>query len=105
MFIIDDNFIDNENIINDPNRDRKKIVLNNVIITFPSNYKLPNPFCCPVCEYPMREQNDAASYEEDKCCNFCQTFFAKKNKEKWNSGWRPEKKEIEQVMLSIGMNI
>ncbi len=54
------------------------------------------PLACPVCDYLMRNLNDEKSYHEFKCCESCETFWARPNLEKWKDGWRPNKEQIEQ---------
>lgn len=48
------------------------------------------PFFCPVCEYPMKQAEDAASFREFSCCRLCDLYWKRsgleipeKTSERW----------------------
>jgi len=71
----------------------KQIEKNLTLIT-PGTKKKTRPFFCDVCGFAMSTFNDFSSYDALECCDFCAKKWAEKNREKWVSGWRPEKEDI-----------
>jgi len=63
------------------------------------------PLFCPVCTRVLTSQEDITSFRELECCEFCDTFWARPNFEKWKLGWRPlienVEKLIDEKMLDI----
>lgn len=53
------------------------------------------PLSCPVCDYVMRSREDEKSFRQFSCCETCDTMWARPNQEKWKSGWRPIKEEVD----------
>jgi hypothetical protein len=56
------------------------------------------PFYCPNCNILLRNLEDEQSYRDFFCCNFCADIWARPNKEKWLSGWRPAEDVIKQQL-------
>ena len=54
------------------------------------------PLFCPVCEFVMNSADDIDSYSKYFCCFECEMKWAQSRSDMWNSGWRPEKKEIDE---------
>jgi hypothetical protein len=62
-----------------------------VVVVFPlNNDKVIIPFFCPVCEYPMKQADDAQSYRELQCCYMCDLYWKRsditvpeKTSERW----------------------
>ena len=52
------------------------------------------PFFCPICECSISNNVDVEAYLRVECCRDCENDFAEVNLSLWNSGNRPEKKEI-----------
>ena len=53
------------------------------------------PFFCPICERPMKSGNlDIISYTKYNCCNYCFIDFVEGFEDQWESGFRPDKKQI-----------
>lgn len=82
----------------DENKDRYVSYVGKMKIEIPSDYKLPSPIFCPICIRCMRGMYDHISYDKNKCCNFCETYFLKPNQEKWESGWRPSHDEVSKLI-------
>ena len=56
------------------------------------------PFSCPVCDYLMRTSDDERSYHNFKCCESCETFWARPNLSLWKNGWRPSKEQVDSKL-------
>jgi|TARA_Y100000310_G_scaffold233177_1_gene236031 hypothetical protein len=56
------------------------------------------PAKCSLCTFPMRELDDAISYTSYECCSKCYVQFVEGRKDRWNSGWRPEKEELSKFI-------
>jgi hypothetical protein len=52
------------------------------------------PLFCPNCKMAMSLTEDYIYYSKYKACSSCSIKYAEGNKEKWNNGWRPTRKEI-----------
>lgn len=75
--------------------DNKQIKLfhnGKVVVVAPlDNDKVIIPFFCPVCEYPMKQADDAQSYREFQCCHMCDMYWKRsgiepdKSSERWTS--------------------
>ena len=63
-----------------------------VLIQKSSSRKVP--LFCPVCKMAMSSNDDYIYYSKYAACSFCSVKYAEGNKLKWESGWRPSKKEI-----------
>lgn len=50
----------------------------------------PVPLFCPVCKTAMKDAQDAQYYRKWGACYNCGTMHAEPNREKWQSGWRPD---------------
>jgi hypothetical protein len=51
------------------------------------------PYFCPVCHSPMGSSLAVAAYRRVQACDMCEDYIYFPNKEKWDSGWRPQVKE------------
>ena len=52
-----------------------------VIVIAPADCdKLIVPFHCPVCEYPMKQAQDAQSFREHGCCGMCELCWINNGK-------------------------
>ena len=51
-----------------------------VVISPKNNDKIIIPFHCPVCEYPMKQADDAESYRSFTCCSACDLFWMRSKK-------------------------
>jgi hypothetical protein len=56
------------------------------------------PLACPVCDYLLRNIDDEKSYNEFKCCEHCETFWARPNLTAWRRGWRPTKEQVAEKL-------
>lgn len=60
-----------------------------VVISPRNNDFIIVPFFCPMCEYPMKQAEDAESYRGHTCCHLCELNWASsnetpdKNSERW----------------------
>lgn len=52
-------------------------------------------FFCELCENLSISSTDSVSKTFIGACRSCELKFFEPNREKWNKGWRPEKKEVE----------
>ena len=50
--------------------------------------------CCPVCDYVLRDLEDITSCRDNKCCVECWLTFGQSDRERWNSGWRPDQEKL-----------
>lgn len=64
----------------------------------PAEEKQAIPLACPVCDYLLRTIEDERSYHQFKCCEHCETFWARPNQTKWKEGWRPTKEQINEKL-------
>ena len=63
------------------------------------------PLVCPVCDYLMRNSDDEKSYIQFGCCESCELVWARPHREIWDSGWRPDKKIVQEKMRDNFMNV
>ena len=56
------------------------------------------PHVCPVCDYLLRTLDDENAYREFGCCDKCADKWARPNRQKWESGYRPNKFEAQQYI-------
>jgi len=64
----------------------------------PEQEKETIPLACPVCEYLLRTAADEKSYHQFKCCEHCETFWARPNQPAWKEGWRPTKEQVNEKL-------
>ena len=50
---------------------------------------------CPVCEIYSFEIKDNMYMTKFSCCYLCYKQFVEQREERWNSGWRPDKNEVD----------
>lgn len=73
--------------------DNKQITLHHngkvVVISPIQNDKIIVPFHCPICEYPMKQAEDAQSFREFHSCHMCELYWVRskieidKGSERW----------------------
>ena len=52
------------------------------------------PISCPVCRVFFSSNLDLRSYRNSSCCSFCETKYAYLDRESWDKGSRPSRKDI-----------
>ena len=67
--------------------------------SFKGSFRLVLPdveeiFECPVCGYLFRDDKDFESYHDKNACTFCVDTYYYINADRWNAGWRPDRKEV-----------
>lgn len=67
-------------------------------VIVPKTLKESTPIFCPVCSFIMNSTYDEESYRDFKCCDDCSSEWARRNKESWQSGWRPSQDDIKTVV-------
>ena len=73
--------------------DSKKVIyeyFNSSVIVSHHTTVETTPFFCPVCGDVMTSPEDPDFYKEYQSCTACAIKWAEPNREKWNSGWRPD---------------
>jgi hypothetical protein len=55
------------------------------------------PLECPLCNFLLTTA-DILVYKKNECCDFCSMMVVDPNKERWENGWRPSKKEMSKVI-------
>ena len=73
---------------------RKIKQLKNYSIVIPETSINRVPLDCPVCKMLMSTFEDSITYQEKKCCSYCDLIWAQPNKQKWEQGWRPNIDEV-----------
>ena len=58
-------------------------------------YKIP--IYCPYCERIMRYDIDTISYRKFNCCSKCRIHFIEGQRDRWESGWRPSKEDVDKI--------
>jgi hypothetical protein len=53
-----------------------------------------SPLWCPVCNFVIDKIGSSDYYSIFECCKDCALEFAEKNREMWDSGWRPSGEEL-----------
>ena len=66
----------------------------------PNDASPPVPLTCGICSSLYRDRADEQAHIGFGCCSKCAMRWAHSNKEKWKSGWRPTKKEVETELLN-----
>lgn len=57
------------------------------------------PAFCPVCERLMRGDKSNHSYYNFGCCNDCLIQWVEGREERWRSGWRPSKEQLDKWLV------
>jgi hypothetical protein len=89
----------------DRSDDRKERKIGRFVVTIPKEYEFPRPVFCPCCDRPMRDAQDQVSFDKNSCCFSCDNKFARPNREKWSSGWRPSPDEVQQYLQESGYDV
>ena len=71
---------------------------NGLFIIKPANYKCDEKDC-DICGFALRDMQDVNEHNMHGCCTECSLYFRQPNIKKWKSGWRPTRKEIENVIF------
>lgn len=56
-----------------------------------------SPIDCPLCLCVVIDELDTTAIMRTGCCFDCETEVADPNREKWLTGWRPSKKQLEKI--------
>lgn len=56
------------------------------------------PLFCDVCKVSLNYNIDKLYYVEFSCCRNCAMQWAETHREKWKSGWRPDREEIDKYI-------
>ena len=75
----------------------KIIEKNDYVILLSSDFKKV-PYDCPVCECALRHFDDVVSVKSFSCCTDCQNEFYWANIDKWKTGWRPKKEDVQKLL-------
>ena len=78
--------------------DLELIQKNGLIIIKPANYKKPVADCA-ICGYALRDVQDVHEHTNHGCCTECSLYFRQPNRKKWDKGWRPDRKQVEEVIF------
>jgi len=54
------------------------------------------PSWCPVCSCIMKNADDVHMFKKHQCCSICFKFWVLDNPSRWDEGWRPTKKDIQE---------
>ena len=57
----------------------------------------PFPLACHLCDCVLIDEIDEISMVRSNCCFDCEHEVADPNRERWNSGWRPEERAINEI--------
>ena len=60
--------------------------------------KVGTPFGCPLCDVLFADQIDLMAFHQYGCCSECSYGWAQPNIEKWNDGWRPNKRSVQKTI-------
>lgn len=60
---------------------------------------LRTPFWCPICQIPMRNGTggDDKTFFKWGCCRYCHIEFIEHREERWQSGWRPTREDLDRL--------
>jgi hypothetical protein len=65
-------------------------------VILPKCTSSPIPAACPVCKFIMNHARDDETFLKFSCCYDCRVRYIDSNREKWNQGWRPSRKELKK---------
>lgn len=54
------------------------------------------PAFCPICEWIMRAPKSGSMYYRFGCCEDCYIQFVEGREERWTSGWRPDREQLDR---------
>ena len=63
-------------------------------VIVPKKNEAAIPISCPVCNVFFSSNLDMHSYQNSKCCCYCETRYAYLDSESWESGVRPSRQVI-----------
>lgn len=63
------------------------------------------PAFCPICDNIMKGSKSNNSYYDYGCCHNCKIAFVEEREEKWKSGWRPTKEQIDDYYKKLQENM
>ena len=52
------------------------------------------PLACPNCNLLLSSSDDATVFIKFKCCSWCADKWAYINSDRWRSGWRPSREDV-----------
>ena len=56
------------------------------------------PLACPVCNLLFADKSDVVAWHQYGCCSMCRDFFMYPHQKKWNEGWRPSQKQVDDLL-------
>ena len=71
---------------------------NGLNIIKPANYVCSEKDC-KICGFALRDMQDVSEHNQYGCCTECSVYFRQPNSKKWDNGWRPSRKEIENTII------
>lgn len=75
----------------------KKELATHVVIEIEGGRSCPPS--CFVCDRLLRTSEDMFAIKEYDCCDACAQKWARPNKNKWKSGWRPSQNDVQEALL------
>jgi hypothetical protein len=83
--------------------DRTIVKRDGYVVVISENAKEPIPLDCPVCNLVMHDIADLVSYDEWKCCSWCERMWVQGKRDEWREGWRPERERVDATLRGLGM--
>ena len=71
---------------------------NGIKLIVPANYKR-SAADCKICGFALRDMQDVFAHSQHGCCTDCSLYFRQPNIKKWSDGWRPTRKQIENIIF------
>jgi len=71
---------------------------NGLKIIKPVNYVRPAANCM-ICGFALRDVQDVHENKNHGCCTECSLYFRQPNRKKWDKGWRPDRKQVEETIF------
>ena len=80
---------------NQNKRAEEKVEIDGVFVSSKLIKKSKNSRSCPVCKIYSFDKKDDVYMNKYKCCFDCYLAWVEDREERWEDGWRPSEKQIE----------
>mgnify|MGYP001252051645 CR=1 FL=1 len=78
---------------NNIDKNNEELVLNDIVFKRPVEFDYCLPYC-PCCNNVISTTDDVEKMKKEGVCEDCYITYYYINKEKWDNGWRPYKKNM-----------
>jgi hypothetical protein len=75
-----------------------RAVNDHIVVVVPDDHVVIAPWCS-LCEFVLSSSEDEAAVLEFGCCSLCAMHWAHPDRERWLSGWRPSREQLDKFIV------